>query len=196
MKIKNLRDLFLNEMRDIYHAEKQILKALPKMARAASSNDLRAAFAVHLEQTQNQVTRLEAVFEELEHKAKGRTCEAMEGLVAEGEDLIDHTSDPATRDAGLIAAAQKVEHYEIATYGCLVSWAKQLGLTQAASLLQQTLGEEEVTDERLTFLAESQTNRSAEHFESGECRRGNGEHRETEPWEAEPGAIEPHEVTV
>ncbi len=161
MKIKNLHDLFASELRCIYSAEKQILKALPKLARAAGREELRAAFQEHLEQTRNQVTRLESVFEELDQKPRGKTCEALEGLAADGEELIDKTADPATLDAGLIAAAQKVEHFEIASYGCLIAWARQLGLEKAPELLQQTLAEEEETDRKLTSLAESKVNQEA-----------------------------------
>jgi ferritin-like metal-binding protein YciE len=162
MKLKNLQDLFVHELRDIYNAEKQILKALPKMAKAASSDELRAAFEEHLEQTRHQVERLEEVFEDFGQKVKGRTCEAMEGLVEEGSDLMDDVSDDATLDAGLIAAAQKVEHYEIAAYGCLVSWARQLGHQRAVDLLRQTLDEEKAADQKLTTLAEHKTNIEAD----------------------------------
>lgn len=203
MKIKNLRDLFVNELRDIYHAEKQILKALPKMAKAASDSELRSAFEEHLEQTRNQVNRIETVFEEIEYKAKAKTCEAMQGLVTEGEDLIETAHDPDTRDAGLIASAQKVEHYEIATYGCLVSWAGQLGLNRASELLKETLAEEKATDEKLTSLAERKTNPKAEEPGTEGSRMRRSEQGGTERWEEEAGdteteggRIEHHEVTV
>jgi len=162
MKIRNLEDLFVAELRDIYHAEKQLLKALPRMARASGSGELRNAFQEHLEQTQHQVERLEDVFAELDQKAKGKTCEAMEGLVAEGKDVINNAVEPDARDAGLIASAQKVEHYEIASYGCLVSWAEQLGHQRAVELLKQTLAEEKAADQKLTELAERRTNREAQ----------------------------------
>jgi ferritin-like metal-binding protein YciE len=172
MKLKNLHDLFVHELRDIYNAEKQILKALPKMAKACSSNELRAAFEEHLEQTRHQVERLEQVFEDFDQKAKGRTCEAMEGLVEEGADLMDEVSADATLDAGLIAAAQKVEHYEIAAYGCLLSWARQLGHERSVDLLRQTLDEEKAADQKLTTLAEHKTNIEAdERFATSDVPR-------------------------
>jgi len=171
MKIKNLEDLFVAELRDIYHAEKQLLKALPRMARACESGELRNAFQEHLEQTRHQVERLEDVFAELDQKAKGKTCEAMEGLVNEGKDVMDNAVEPATRDAGLIASAQKVEHYEIASYGCLVSWAEQLGHQRSVELLKQTLAEEKAADRKLTELAERSTNRKAEQGD-GQAEQG------------------------
>ncbi|MDZ4818354.1 MAG: ferritin-like domain-containing protein [Planctomycetota bacterium] len=152
-KLKNLQDLFLDEVKDIYHAEKQLLKALPKMAKAASSDELRAAFEEHLEQTQTHVERLEKVFELLEHAPRGKKCEAMEGLIKEGSHLMEEDAEPAVMDAGLIASAQKVEHYEIATYGTLATFAQNLGMDKAAKLLEETLAEEKETDENLTELA-------------------------------------------
>lgn len=196
MKIKNLRDLFISELRDIYHAEKQILKALPKMAKAASDDDLRSAFEEHLEQTRNQVNRLESVFEELEQKARAKTCEAMEGLVTEGEDLIETATDPDTLDAGLIASAQKVEHYEIASYGCLISWAGQLGLARSSELLKETLAEEKATDEKLTSLAERIINPKAEEPQAEQAEQGEKEHWEAQQGEREPSHAEQQEVGV
>ena len=165
-KVQSLQDMYVEELKDIYNAEKQLLKALPKMAKAASSDELRTAFEEHLEQTKGHVERLEQVFQTMDMAAKGKTCEAMKGLVAEGEEILELEGDEATIDAGLIAAAQKVEHYEIATYGTLRSWAKQLGSEEAATLLQQTLDEESETDERLTKLAESIVNPDAEGGEA------------------------------
>jgi ferritin-like metal-binding protein YciE len=162
MKLRSLEDLFVMELRDTYDAEKQLLKALKKMARAASSDQLRAAFEEHLAETEGQVNRLERVFEECGQKAKGKSCEAMKGLVEEGQDVIDKIEDEATGDAALIAAAQKVEHYEIATYGCLATWAEQLGHANAARLLKETLAEEKAADVKLTQLAEGRINRQAE----------------------------------
>ncbi len=162
MKINNLEELFLYELRDTYDAEKQLVKALPKMAKAASSDELRQAFENHLQETERQVERLEAVFDELGQKAKSETCEAMEGLVKEGKNMVDAKGDPSARDAGLIAAAQKVEHYEIASYGCLVTWAQQLGKTAVAEMLRQTLNEEKAADRKLNELAESRLNQQAQ----------------------------------
>jgi ferritin-like metal-binding protein YciE len=163
MKVKSLEDLFLFEMRDVYHAEKQLVKALPKLAKAASDPQLRSAVEEHLEQTRGHVERLERVFRLMDQKAKTQTCQAMEGLVEEGKAVIDTKAEPTVLDAGLIAAAQKVEHYEIACYGTLVAWAQQLGRSDAADLLHQTLDEEKADDEKLTSLAESMVNAHAEH---------------------------------
>jgi len=138
MKIKSLQDLLVDQLKDLYNAENQLVKALPKMAKAATSPDLKACFQEHLEQTKGQVERLERVFEELGTRAKGKTCEAMEGLIEEGKSLMEEDIDPTVLDAGLICAAQKVEHYEMAGYGCVRTWARQLGLEQAANLLQET----------------------------------------------------------
>lgn len=162
MTIEHLEQLFLEELRDILSAEKQLIKALPKMAKAASSSDLKAGFQEHLTQTQTHVERLEKVFEELGKTARAKTCEAMKGLVKEGDQLAHEDASDEVKDAALIAAAQKVEHYEIATYGTLITWANQLGYGNAASLLEQTLEEEKETDQKLTELAESQINASAE----------------------------------
>jgi len=161
MKINSLEELFLFELRDLYDAEKQLVKALPKMAKAASSDQLRQGFEEHLEQTKHHVERLETVFQQFNHKAKSETCEAMEGLIAEGKNMIDMKGEDAPRDAGLIAAAQKVEHYEIASYGTLITWAEQLGRHEAADVLRQTLSEEKATDEKLTNLAERAINTQA-----------------------------------
>src|SRR5262249_43789362 len=137
MKLKSLHDLFLDQLRDLYNAENQIIKALPKLAKAASSPELQAAFHEHLEQSRGQVERLERAFESIGSKAKGRRCAAMEGLISEGKEIMEERSEPDVMDAGLISAAQKVGHYEIASYGCLVTWAGQLGHHVAAELLRQ-----------------------------------------------------------
>ncbi|HEX5757691.1 MAG TPA: ferritin-like domain-containing protein [Thermoanaerobaculia bacterium] len=158
MKVESLRELFLHELQDIYDAEKQLVDALPKMEKAASAADLKSGFAQHLRQTEGQVSRLERVFEQLGEKAKGKTCEAMKGLVKEGNETVKLRGDDATRDAALIAAAQKVEHYEIATYGTLCTWAEMLGEREAMNLLKQNLTEEKQTNEKLTKLAESHIN--------------------------------------
>jgi ferritin-like metal-binding protein YciE len=162
MALKTLHDLFVHELRDIYNAEKQLLKALPKMAKAAASEKLQEGFEEHLEQTRGQVERLEQIFEQLEVSSRGPKCAAMEGLIEEGSDMIDEKAEDAVKDAGLIVSAQKVEHYEIATYGSLVTFARQLGLTEAESLLQETLDEEKETDAKLSELAESEINIEAE----------------------------------
>ena len=162
-----LQELFLEELRDIYWAEKHLVKALPKMQKAASSEELANAFADHLEVTQEQVTRLEKVFELLNEKARGKKCEAMEGLVKEAESVIEDTEEgTSTRDVALIIAAQKVEHYEIATYGGLATLAKTMGITEVKDLLGQTLEEEKETDELLTQLAENNINASASQEEA------------------------------
>jgi ferritin-like metal-binding protein YciE len=161
MSVSTLEDLFLHELKDIYDGEKRLLKALPKMAKAASSEELKAAFEEHLAVTEEQVARLEQIFEELEKPARGKKCLGMEGLIEEGSALMEEDAEPPVMDAGLIGAAQKVEHYEIATYGTLATLAKVLGLDTAVELLEATLAEEKETDEKLTQLA-SQINFEAE----------------------------------
>lgn len=157
-----LQELFVDGIKDIYWAEKHLTKALPKMQKAATSEELQEAFETHLEQTKEQVTRLEEVFELLEEKAQGKKCDAMEGLVSEAESIIDDTDEgTATRDVGLILAAQKVEHYEIAAYGGLAQVAKTLGRDDIAQILEITLAEEKETDELLTNIAESGINYEA-----------------------------------
>ena len=157
-----LQELFLDSLKDIYYAEKAITKALPKMAKAASSEKLVMAFEDHLQMTQQQITRLEQVFQTLGEDAEGKKCEAIEGLVKEAEGLIDETDEgTSTRDVALILAAQKVEHYEIATYGGLRQLAETLGYSEAADLLQQTLDEEKETDQLLTGIAENNINYQA-----------------------------------
>lgn len=162
MALSTLHDLFVHSLRDIYNAEKQLLKALPKMAKAASSENLQAGFENHLEETEGQVERLEKIFELLEVKGSGVKCKAMEGLVEEGSEAIDEDADESVRDAALIEAAQKVEHYEIATYGTLATFANLLGYRQAEKLLRATLEEEKAADSKLTELAESEINVAAQ----------------------------------
>lgn len=162
MKLDSLNDLFVDVLKDTYDAEHQITKALPKMAEATSSAQLRSAFNQHLSETENQIRRLEQVFELVGKKATRKSCKAMKGLIEEGEELLKEDAEPEVLDAGLIAAAQKVEHYEISAYGTLRTYARQLGLTEAAQLLQQTLDEESMTDEKLTQLAESSINVQAQ----------------------------------
>jgi ferritin-like metal-binding protein YciE len=153
MAIKTLQDLFIHALSDVYSAEKQLTKALPKLARAATNPDLSEAFKVHLEETQGQIERIDQVVESTEIKLKRVKCVAMEGLVEEGQEQIEEIEKGPILDAALIAAAQKVEHYEIAAYGTLVALAKKLGHTDAMSLLLETLNEEKATDEKLTLLA-------------------------------------------
>jgi ferritin-like metal-binding protein YciE len=159
--METLQQLFIEELKDAYSFETQLVDALPKLAEAASSEDLKAALEQHLTQTNNQVQRLEQVAKLLDCELTGNTCEAMEGLIEEGEEIIDMDIDGQVKDAGLIAAAQKVEHYEIASYGCLCTWARDLGLKDAELLLHQTLQEEKQTDEKLTEIAESHVNLTA-----------------------------------
>ena len=158
---KTLTDLFHDQLQDAYDAETQLTKALPKMAKAANSSELRSGFEQHFKETQNQVTRLEKVCQQVGCKTGSNTCEAMKGLVAEGEEIMGLGLDKDAQDAGLIAAAQKVEHYEIALYGTLCAFAKQLGHTEAASILHETLEEEKRTDQKLTQLAERSVNAKA-----------------------------------
>lgn len=164
-KQKGLNELFHDTLRDVYYAEKQILRALPKMARAVNSDELRQAMETHREETQGQVERLERVFEIIEKRASGKTCPAIQGLVEEGQEIIEEFKDSEALDAGVLAAAQAVEHYEIARYGALRTWAQQLGMEDAAQLLEETLEEEKKTDELLTQLAESSVNQLAEAAE-------------------------------
>lgn len=152
---KTLDDLFLDTLRDIYFAERKILKALPKMERAAQSEALKAAFAKHREETEGQIERLQRVFELLGKAARGKTCDAIEGIISEGEDIIEEFKDSPALDAGLISSAQAVEHYEMTRYGTLKRWAMELGMKDAAKLLDETLREEMQTDGDLTKLAEA-----------------------------------------
>jgi ferritin-like metal-binding protein YciE len=156
--MSKLRDTFIDELADLYNAEKQLVKALPKMAKAAKNAKLKSGFETHLKQTQEHVSRLEQVFALFEEKAKGKKCKAMEGLLEEGTELIEEDAG----DAALICAAQKVEHYEIASYGTLKCWAKLLGEGKAAQLLEKTLNEEKATDEKLTQVAETAVNAEEE----------------------------------
>lgn len=157
-KYENLNDLFIDQIKDLYDAEQRLCETLPDMAEAASSPALRAAFNQHLNETKGQVRRLEQVFNLLDIEPERETCDAMKGLISEGKSVIDAKGDDAVRDAALIAAAQRVEHYEIAGYGSARAFARQLGLEQAATLLQQTLDEESAADEKLTQIAESSVN--------------------------------------
>jgi ferritin-like metal-binding protein YciE len=159
---KDLRELFHETLKDIYFAEKKILSTLPKMAKAAQSEDLKAAFQKHEAETEEHVVRLERVFEEIDEKPRGKTCDAIMGIIEEGQEIIKEFKGAPALDAGLLAAAQAVEHYEIARYGTLKTWAAELGLNQAVKLLEKTLSEEKKTDEALTQLAESEVNQHAQ----------------------------------
>jgi ferritin-like metal-binding protein YciE len=156
-----LHDAFLDELRDAYDAEKQLTKALPKMAKAASSSALRQAFETHLEETRGQVERLEQVFASLDEKVRGKHCDGIEGIIEEGKAAMEEDFDEATMDACLIAGGQRAEHYEMAAYGTLVAWARAMGHDEAAELLQETLEEEKAADETLSSLAEGGINREA-----------------------------------
>jgi ferritin-like metal-binding protein YciE len=164
-KEKTLNDLFEDTLKDIYYAEKKILAALPKMAKAAQSEELAAAFEKHRGETEGQVERLEQVFQMIEQPAKGKKCPAIEGIIEEGKEIMDEFKDMPALDAGLLAGAQAVEHYEISRYGTLIAWAKKLGLRDAVPLLEQTLKEEKNTDQALTRLAEAAINQYAEAAE-------------------------------
>lgn len=161
MPLNTLEDLFVDELKDLYSAEKQLVKALPKMAKASTSPKLRKGFEDHLKQTLKQVERLEEIFDEMGIKPRGPKCEAMEGLIEEGKRMMGEDAEPTVMDAALIAAAQRVEHYEIAGYGTLRTFANLLGRKSAERLLQQTLEEESQTNEKLTKLAESEVNPAA-----------------------------------
>ena len=163
MQGDSLRDLYVDELRDVLNAEKQLTKALPKMAAAASNHELRTAFEEHASVTEEHVRRLETIFDELGTAARGKKCLGMEGLIAEGNEMMKEGFDPDVLDAALISAAQRVEHYEIAAYGTLRSYARQLGFANQARLLQQTLDEEGDTDKLLTQIAVSAVNVEAEH---------------------------------
>jgi len=156
--MESLRDLYINELRDVLDAEHQILKALPKMIKACSSEECRSAFQQHLEITQGQVERLERIFESLGQKAKGRSCAGMRGIIDEAKEILDQDASEAVLDAALIAGAQRVEHYEIAAYGTLCAYAKELGFKDQLQLLVETLQEEKDADEQLTAIAESVVN--------------------------------------
>jgi ferritin-like metal-binding protein YciE len=176
----SLHDAFIDELRDTYDAEKQLIKALPKMAKAATWHPLRAAFERHLEETRLQAQRLERAFESLGEKPRGKHCDGMAGIIEEGKTAMEEDFDESTMDAVLVAAAQRAEHYEMAAYGTLVAWAKAMGHEEAARLLEQNLAEEKATDEKLTEIAESGINREAaraahsreDEEEGGSMRRG------------------------
>jgi ferritin-like metal-binding protein YciE len=166
MELNTLHDLYLDELRDLLHAENQLVKALPRMAKAATSPDLQQAFQDHLEQTKAQVERLNRIFEMMGEKPKTKKCKGMEGIIEEGKEMLEEVETDEARDAGLIAAAQRAEHYEIAAYGTVRTYAKLLGDERAARLLQQTLDEEGDTDKKLTELAESGINLDAKEAQA------------------------------
>jgi ferritin-like metal-binding protein YciE len=181
-----LHDAFIDELRDTYDAEKQLIKALPRLAKASSSAELKAAFEEHLEQTLKHVERLEQVFEEMGETARGKHCDGIAGIIAEGKTIMDEDFDEMTMDACLIAAGQRAEHYEMAAYGTLVAWAEGMGHTDAAQLLQETLDEEKAADEKLSSLAEGGINQqAAEAAHSDE----NDDDNEEEDEEKEPAPI-------
>src|SRR6478609_6816837 len=161
MPTKDLKALFLETLKDIYYAEKQIYKSLPKMAKAAASEQLQAAFEKHHDETEGQIERLEKLFELLDKPARGKKCDAIEGILDEGKEIMDEYADTPALDAGLLAAAQAVEHYEISRYGTLKAWATKLAMPQAVKLLDQTLAEEKKTDDTLSKIAETAVNYEA-----------------------------------
>jgi len=165
MHMQSLQDLYVDQLRDLYNAENQLVKALPKLAKTANSSELKEAFENHLEETRHHVERLEQIFEKLGTKPSGKTCKAMKGLVEEGAEMIDEDAEPPVMDAGLIAAAQRVEHYEMAGYGVVRNFARILGHESAAKILQQTLDEEGAADKKQTKLADSMiSTRAAQHY--------------------------------
>jgi len=168
MEMESLRELYVEELKDLWSAETQITKALPKMMKAATNPKLKKAFNTHLKQTERHVKRLERIFKELDESPRGKKCVGMEGLIKEGQELIKEKPEADVLDAGLISAAQHVEHYEIAGYGCVRTWARQMGEERQAELLQETLDEEEQTDRLLTELAESEINVEAEEGDEEE----------------------------
>jgi ferritin-like metal-binding protein YciE len=161
MPLDNLNNLFLNELKDVYNAEKQLVTALPRMAKAASSPELSEAFTSHLEETKGHVTRLEQIFQLIDQPVRGKKCKGMEGLIEEGKEILEEDGEESVIDAALISAAQRVEHYEMAAYGCLKTYAELLGNQEAVKLLDQTLEEEEAADEKLTEIAEGGINAAA-----------------------------------
>jgi ferritin-like metal-binding protein YciE len=175
--MQTLHDLFEDTVRDIYYAEKKILKALPKMAKKASSDDLSSAFETHLEETEGQVERLEQIFDLLGKTARGKTCPAIDGIIEEAEEVMKEAETDTVRDAAMLAAAQAVEHYEISRYGTLRSWAEKLGMDDAVKLLDETLEEEKATDFKLSKLAESEINIEAEQQQEAPPKKRTGSRR-------------------
>ena len=161
MAMKSLKDLYVHFLKDMFYAERQIAKSLSKMAKKAEASELRTAFEEHREETEHQIDNLEAIFEKLDMRPRGVTCEAMNGILDEGKEIMDEAQDADTRDAGMIAGAQAVEHYEISRYGTMIAWAKTLGYTDHVPLLEENLQQEKTTDEKLTKLAVSTLNKQA-----------------------------------
>lgn len=175
MALESLHDLMVHELKDLYSAERQLVQALPKMAKAATSPELQEAFTQHLEETKEHVSRLEQVLEALGESTRGPKCKGMEGIIEEGKSLLEEDADEAVLDAGMIAAAQRVEHYEIAAYGCVCEYARVLGHDDAVALLQQTLDEEQQANEKLTTIAEGGLNALAEQGDADEDEEGEDE---------------------
>jgi ferritin-like metal-binding protein YciE len=161
MPVKSMNDLFMHTLKDIYYAEKQIYKNLPKMVKSAGSTELKQAFEKHREETDHQIERLEKIFDQCGASPRAIRCDAMDGILAEAKEVMEEIEDGQVHDAGILAAAQTVEHYEIARYGTLIAWADRLGMTEASKLLRETLEEEKKTDQLLTKLAETNINRQA-----------------------------------
>lgn len=177
MASANLHELFVDEIRDLYHAEKQLTKALPKMAKNASSDELRSAIEMHLEETRGQVERLERVFELIEERPRGKHCAGMAGIIEEASDMLEEEEEGPVLDAGIIAGAQRAEHYEMAAYGSVIAWANAMGHSEVAELLEETLEEEKAADAKLTKIAESGINSAANQGMTEEDMRGSGNGR-------------------
>ena len=192
MSAENLREALVEEIRDLYNAEKQLVKALPKMAKGAESDELREAFEAHLDETEGQVTRLERVFELLDEKPRGKHCAGMAGIVEDGSEKLQEDMEGSVLDACLIASAQKVEHYEISAYGTAIAWAEALGLNEVCDVLNESLAEEKAADEKLSALAESGINQAATAGESDE----NEEEDDEEETRATSGKQEPPQVSA
>ncbi|MBP3955647.1 ferritin-like domain-containing protein [Gemmata sp. G18] len=186
MSLDSLHDLYVDELKDLYNAENQLLKALPKMAKKATAPELKAAFTEHLEVTRTQIGRLEQIFTALEVSPKGKKCKAMEGLIEEGKEVLEEDGNPSVIDAALIACAQRVEHYEMAGYGCVRTFAGLLGYSEAEVLLQETLDEEKEADEKLNELAETVINVEAQGAEDDEEGEDDTEEGEEEPEDPKP----------
>lgn len=189
----NLRDALVDEIKDIYNAEKQVVKALPKMVKGATSDELRAAFESHLDETQNQVSRLERVFELLDEKPRGKHCAGMAGILEEGSETLEEDAEDSVMDAMLIAGAQRVEHYEITAYGTAIAWAEAIGLTEVAQVLGESLAEEKAADEKLSAIAESGINDAAT---AGESEDDMDEEDDEESPSASAGKSEPASVSA
>jgi ferritin-like metal-binding protein YciE len=193
----NLRDALVDEIRDIYNAEKQLTKALPKLAKASTNDELRAAFESHLEETQGQITRLERVFELLDEKPRGKHCAGMAGIIEEGSEKLEEDLEDAVMDACIIKSAQSAEHYEIGSYGTAIAWAEALELTEVAQILEETLAEEKAADAKLSALAESGINEAATAGESeDDSEEEDDEEEEEEAPSRSAGKSEPTAVSA